>query len=646
MTARLTRGGRLIDRSQPLEFVFDGKRLRGYAGDTLASALLANGEVVTGRSFKYHRPRGTIARGAEEPNSLLGLGRGDRFEPNARATTTPLVNGLEARSQNRWPSLAFDVGVLNASFGRLLPAGFYYKTFMWPRRFWESVYEPLIRQAAGLGRAPDWEARDPDRYEHAHLHVDVLVAGGGVAGLAAALAAGRSGASVLLCEQAAHWGGRAPVDGETIDARPAADWVSGALDALHEMSNVRVRAATTVTGVYDHGYVLASERPASGPRERLWKVRAGRVVMATGAIERPLPFAGNDRPGVMLASAVRDYLADHGVSPGDRTVVVTNNDDAYLTAIALREAGLVVRCIVDARETAEGDLPQRARALGLRIATGRGIAAVHWARRVTGVSLCAQAGEGSVLETVGCDAVAMSGGWSPVVHLWSHCGGRLVWDEAAAIFRPDGSHPPVGSDGASMVIPAGAASGAADLADALGTADAAGRRAAAETGHQGGAGAAPQAERRAAGAILPVWMMPQGASADLRGKAWLDFQNDVKVSDVALAAREGYGSVEHAKRYTTLGMATDQGKLSNINGLAVLSQALDEPIPQVGTTTFRPPYTPLTFGAITGAATGERFQPVRRTPLHDSSRRAWRGVGAGRPLATSLQLSAPRRDPR
>ncbi len=311
--------------------------------------------------------------------------------------------------------------------------------------------------------------------------------------------------------------------------------------------------------------------------------------MATGAIERPLAFAGNDRPGVMLASAMRDYLANYAVSPGDRTVIVTNNDDAYRTALALAEAGLLVPCIVDARPEATGELPRRAREAGLRVVTGTGVAQVHWARRITGVTLCAQAGEGAPVETLGCDAVAMSGGWSPAVHLWSHCGGKLTWDDAACLFRPDAARPPTGADGAAMVVPAGAADGALALAEALASGHAAGRRAAREAGAGDTAGEAPRAEPLEAGATHPVWMMPQGAGPDLRGKAWLDFQNDVKVSDVALAAREGYRSVEHAKRYTTLGMATDQGKLSNINGLAVLSQALDTPIPQVGTTTFRPP---------------------------------------------------------
>ncbi len=583
MSTRLATGGPLIDRDQPVEFSFNGKRLRGFVGDTLASALLANDQMLVGRSFKYHRPRGLLASGAEEPNALFNLGSGGTFEPNARATQTPLSNGLRAVSQNHWPSLDWDIGAVNASMARFLPAGFYYKTFMHPRPFWKHVFEPIIRRSAGLGRAP--KAQDADRYEQVYAFCDKLIAGGGVAGLQAALTAARAGERIILFEQAGHWGGRAPVDGAEVDGMPAAEWVAEAVAALTAMPNVTIRLNACVTGVYDHGYVLASERISGVVRERLWRIRAAQVIAATGAIERPLAFAGNDLPGVMLASAVRDYIVNWAVSPGDRTVVVTNNDDAYRSAIALVKAGLSVPAILDARPDVGGQLPEAARALGIRVEAGKGVAKVKGGKRVTGVSVCLQAGEGTVVEEIACDAVAMSGGWSPVVHLWSHCGGKLVWDEAQAIFRPDPRSPPTGHDGEAFVTCVGAASG--DL---------------------GNADEAP---------MTPVWMMPQGAGAKLRAKMWLDYQNDVKVSDVQLAAREGYESVEHAKRYTTLGMATDQGKTSNINGLAILSNALDQAIPKVGTTTFRPPYTPVTIGTLAGEARGDVFQPLRRTPMHD-----------------------------
>ncbi len=604
MSTRLARGGRLVDRSTAQEFTFNGKTMRGFAGDTLASALLANDQMLVGRSFKYHRPRGVVASGAEEPNGLVNMGRGAAFEPNQRVTTTELFDGLEAESQNHWPSLEFDVGAINTKLAKFLPAGFYYKMFIHPRSFWKHVYEPFIRKSAGLGRAP--KDRDADTYEHFHMHVDLLVVGGGLAGLVAALKAGREGKRVLLVEQTAAWGGRAMVDGGRIDDKDAAIWVKSAVEALENMPNVTIRLRCMGAGVYDHGLVLCYEKvrehepDAAGPRQRLWNVRADHVITATGAIERPLSFAGNDIPGVMLASAVRDYAVNFGVSCGDRTVVVTNNDDAYRTAIILKGEGLDIPVILDARPVVDSPWAMRAREMGIRVEAGKAVSKILGGKRVTGVAVCAQAGEGSVTEEIACDVVAMSGGWSPVVHLWSHCGGKLVWDDALAMFRPDPERPPLGADGRGFVSVVGSANGhmmtGAVMADA---------------------GAKVSVEEVAEAEMMPVWMMPQGAKRSLREKAWLDYQNDVKVSDVQLAAREGYESVEHTKRYTTLGMATDQGKLSNINGLATLSGALNKAIPDVGTTTFRPPYTPISLGSITGAAKGDLFQPVRKTPMHD-----------------------------
>ncbi len=618
---RLRTNGRLVAKNRPVHFTFNGKRMQGYAGDTLASALLANDQLLVGRSFKYHRPRGLVAAGAEEPNALVELGRGDRQEPNARVTQVELYDGLAARSQNHWPSLEFDVGVINAKLSRFLPAGFYYKTFTQPRAFWKHVYEPIIRRSAGLGSAP--ETGDDHTYEHFNVAVDVLVVGGGISGLAAALAAGRAGARVLLIEQTSGWGGRAVVDRPTIEGATAQDWVNATLGELHRMPNVDMRIRTQGAGVFDHGYALAHERltdhapKRGGPRQRLWRIRAGQIVTATGAIERPLSFAYNDVPGVLLAGALRDYVVNFGVAVGERTVVVTNNDDAYRTAIALVNAGLEVPAVIDARAAAKGELPDQARAMGIRVITGSAIRAVEGGKRVTGVSVCAQDGTGGQIEAIACDCVAMSGGWSPVVHLWSHCGGKLVWDDAQSLFRPDADRPPLGADGAGFVTAAGTANGHLFTAEAIADGFGAGRKAASASGHTRKPGQAPMGDDLAEAAIEPVWMMPAGAPYDLRSKMWLDYQNDVKVSDVQLAAQEGFQSVEHAKRYTTLGMATDQGKLSNINGLAILSNALGEAIPQVGTTTFRPPYTPLPLAAIAGVARDELFQPIRKTPVYD-----------------------------
>ena len=633
MSHRLTKGGRLIDRSQPVSFAFNGKTMRGFRGDTLASALLGQDQMLMGRSFKYHRPRGVVASGAEEPNALMGLGKGKTFEPNARATTTELFEGLEAQTQNHWPSLKFDVGAINAKLSRFLPAGFYYKMFLWPRSFWKHVYEPVIRESAGLGKAP--KNKDADHYEHFNVTTDVLIVGGGIAGLAAAKAAGEAGAEVLLVEQTAHWGGRAPVDGGQIDGLDPDTWIAQTLAALETMPNVELRTRTMGAGVYDHGYALLSERLTDHapdpnlPRQRLWRVRARQIVTATGAIERPLSFAGNDLPGVMLASAVRDYVVNFGVAPGQKTVIVTNNDDAYRTALSLKEAGLDVPAVLDAREEAIGPLPEAARAAGIKVLTGRGVALVAGKGRVQSVHACSQSGTGGAADEIEADCVAMSGGWSPVVHLWSHAGGKLTWDEAEAHFRPDPDRAPKGAQGEDVVRAAGTANGAMTTRETLADAFEAGKAAAKSLGLNP-KGDAPEAEAETRAPTAAIWLMPEKASYAKRAKAWLDFQNDVKVSDVELAAREGYESVEHTKRYTTLGMATDQGKLSNINGLAVLSKELGVPIPSVGTTTFRPPYTPITLGLISGEAQGALFQPIRKTPMHewhDANGAHWEPVG-------------------
>jgi len=622
MSTRLSTGGRLLNKDKQVRFAFNGKQFHGFEGDTLASALLANDQMLVGRSFKYHRPRGIVASGAEEPNAILGLGLGGKFEPNQRATTTELFEGLNCSSQNHWPSLEFDIGAVNNKLARFFPAGFYYKTFMAPRAAWKHVFEPIVRQSAGLGRVP--KDRDADRYEHYYAFFDVAVIGGGVAGLQAALAAAEAGAKVLLIEQTAHWGGRAPVDGGSIDGGSAEDYIARTLAKLEALDNVTLRTRMMGAGVYDHGYLLGYERltdhtpDQDGPRHRLWRIRADQIVTATGAIERPLSFAGNDIPGVMLAGAMRDYIVNYGVSTGDRVVVVTNNDDAYRTALVLKLNGLDVPVLLDARPEGGGALAEEARTAGIRVENGKAISKVKGGKRVTGVAICTQAGEGATLEEIACDAVAMSGGWSPVVHLWSHCGGKLTWDEAQAHFRPDPSRPPLGAERQGFVKVAGAANGEFDLGAILKDATEAGLSAVADAGLKPKSKAeAPTGETLAEANPAAVWLMPQGAGPELRMKAFLDYQNDVKVSDVMLAAQEGYESVEHTKRYTTLGMATDQGKLSNINGLATLAHSLNVDIPQVGTTTFRPPYTPISMGAIAGEARAETFQPLRRTPIHD-----------------------------
>ncbi|NDR55289.1 sarcosine oxidase subunit alpha family protein [Aliiruegeria sabulilitoris] len=633
MSMRLEQGGRLIDREKTLGFVFDSNRLSGFAGDTLASALLGAGKMLVNRSYKYHRPRGIVASGPEEPNALVGLGQGARFEPDQRATTTELFDGLTAMPQNAWPSLGFDAMAVNGWLSKFMPAGFYYKTFIWPRPFWKHVYEPFIREAAASGRPP--QEPDADKYEHFYAFVDVLIVGGGIAGLQAALTAGKSGARVLLMEQTAHWGGRAPVDGAEIEGKPADSWIAETLAALEAMENVTLRTRTMGAGVFDHGYALGYERvadhtPGDGRvRHRLWRIRAKQILTATGAIERPLSFAGNDVPGVMLASAVRDYVVNYGVAPGRKVVVVTNNDDAYRTALALIDAGLEVPVVVDARERSDGPLAREAMRRGVAVECGAAIMKVKGKKRVEGVMLCRGNGTGGAGATVECDAVAMSGGWSPVVHLWSHCGGKLLWSEENAHFYPNFSRAPTGAQGEAFVRTAGIASGAMGTGSVLKDAAAAAADACGAAGFaiQAEAAQAVDAEERP---MKPVWVMPEQALPELRSKMFLDFQNDVKVADIQLAAQEGYESVELTKRYTTLGMANDQGKLSNINGLAILANSLGAKIPQVGTTTFRPPYQPISFGSIAGEARGATFQPLRRTPMHDWHERNgayWEPVG-------------------
>ena len=630
MAYRLDTGGRLIDRAKRVSFRFDGATLWGYAGDTVASALLANDRLMVGRSFKYHRPRGVMASGAEEPNALLGIGTNGRFEPNQRATTAELVEGLVSESQNRWPSLKWDVGAVNAAVASVLPvfsAGFYYKTFIFPRVAWKHVYEPVIRRAAGLGQPP--KEADPDHYEHVHSFCDVLVVGGGVAGLSAARAAAHAGADVLLVEQTAHWGGRALVDEDIrIGGMPAADWVEGEVRALADLPNLRMRTRVMGAGLYDHGWALLYERVADHqpgqpgvPRHRLWKVRARQIVVASGAIERPIPFANNDLPGVMLAGAVRDYVRLWGICPGRSAVVFANNDDAYRTALALHEAGAAVKAVVDVRSVVEGALPAQVRALRIPVREGCGIAMAKGSRRVEGITIgrLTSSGQlGGALEHIDCETVAVSGGWSPVVHLYSHCGGKLRWDDGGLMFRPaPETGAPLGPDGLVNTRCAGTANGEMGTAGCIEDALAAGRAAATACGHGGDAVAAPAVEAAEEGAPKALWFTPSVGKYVHGTKHFVDFQNDVTAADVMVAAREGYESVEHTKRYTTLGMATDQGKTSNINGLAILADQLGVAIPEVGTTTFRPPYTPISFGAITGLAKGPLFKAIRKTPMHD-----------------------------
>lgn len=563
---RLAQGGR-IDRSRPLAFRFDGHAYTGFAGDTLASALLANGVRLVGRSLKYHRPRGVVAAGVEEPNAIVDVGEGGRHTPNQRASEVELVDGLDARPVNCWPSLSFDLGALNGLAAPMLVAGFFYKTFIQPPGFWHRFYEPFIRRMAGLGRVP--RDPDPDRYEHCHAHVDLLVVGGGPAGLAAALAAGRRGSRVMLVDE------RPELGGGLLDLREAPRWREEWLAELAAQAETRLLTRTTAFGYYDQNYLCLLERCAIGARERLWHVRAREVVLATGAHERPIVFPNNDRPGVMLAGAVRAYMHRYGVAPGRRAVVFANNDEGVSVGEDLNSAGVEVAAVVDPRRD------------GRMVVDALGRNGVEAVRLSDGA-------------TVACDLLAVSGGWNPAVHLFSQAQGRTVWDEAKACFVPGAA--------IQAVRCVGACNGSFDLANALAEGFVAGG---------GNAADAPPVEPRARQPILPVWSSVSAEQLARAPKALVDLQNDVTANDIALAAREGLHSIEHAKRYTTAGLATDQGKTGNVLALALLGQFTDRPVAAVGHTTFRPPYTPVTYGAMAGLDRGPLSDPARLTPMHD-----------------------------
>ena len=605
MTYRLPAGGR-IDRSRPLHFTFDGKSYQGFAGDTLASALLANGVRLVGRSFKYHRPRGILSAGSEEPNALVELRQGARREPNTRATTTELYDGLEASSQNRWPSLGFDLLSMTKPFSPFMSAGFYYKTFMWPKSFWEKLYEPLIRRAAGLGRAAGLP--DPDTYEKAFAHCDVLVIGGGSAGLAAALAAGRSGARVILCDESFEFGGRLLAERREIDGNDANDWLASVLAELRTLPEVRLLPRSTVFGVYDQGTYGALERvsdhlaqPAQHqPRQRFWQIVAKQAVLAAGALERPLVFDGNDLPGVMLAGAVRSYIHRFGVVPGRRCVVATTGDDGWKTAEALLAFGTELVAITDTRTDVNPAVTEKFRNSGTRIFFGAAVTLAGGSKGVKSVDIITASG---ATEHLSCDLVAMSNGWSPAIHLTTYLGNKPAWDEARAAFLPPQQLP-------TGLAVAGASSGGFELAQAIGQGGTMGAAAASDCGFDAKP-LPPVATDAEFSGQCPVWQ-PQPTG----GKAFVDFQNDVTAKDVGLAYREGFRSVEHLKRYTTLGMATDQGKTSNLAGHAMMAALRRQTIAETGTTIFRPPYVPVAIGALAGHHRGREFRPYRLTPSH------------------------------
>ena len=616
---RLAEGGR-IERTKTLAFTFNGRRYTGFEGDTLASALLANGVKMLARSFKYHRPRGLYSAGVEEPNAVVQLETGARTRPNLQATEIELYDGLSAKSVNCWPSVDFDIGAINALAARLLPAGFYYKTFMWPKSFWMS-YEKIIRNAAGLGTAPSQP--DPDTYDKMHEHTDVLIVGGGPSGLAAALAAGRSGARVILVDQEHELGGRLLSENETIDGKAATHWVAAAAQELASMADVRVLRRTTAFGYYDQNYLGLCERrhidvsrPVAHSSERLWRIRAKQVVLASGAIERPLVFANNDRPGVMLAGALRSYVTRYGVSAGKNVVIFTNNDDAYRSALALNDAGINVAAVVDLRADPDGPLVDAVRACNISVFDGWAVTAVIGSKAVKAVDIMQLSADGDSVSgpptRLECDVLGSSGGWNPVVHLHSQSGGKARFDQGIQSFVPGTSTQGERS--------AGACAGSFALKDCLKDGHDAGKAAAKLAGFSPSRHKQPTAEALFEAPLKALWIVPT-SNLDNRAKGFgakhfVDIHGDVTVADIELAAREGYHSVEHVKRYTALGMGPDQGKTGNIPGMAVLAGTLGMPIEDVGTTTFRPPFTPITYGALAGRDIGAFSDPARQTAMH------------------------------
>ena len=621
--------GGLVDREELVEFTFDGRPCFGYRGDTLASALLAHGVRRFGRSFKYHRPRGVMAAGEEEPNALVTVGEGARAEPNLRATEVEVEPGMAVRSQNRWPSLAFDLGAVAGLAAPLLPAGFYYKTFMWPASGW-LFYERFLRRAAGLGRPP--MAADPERYDRTYDFCDVLVVGGGPAGVAAALAASEAGARTIVVEHGSRLGGSLLGERRFAGGRPLVEWLEEMEGRLRASPRAAVLTRAAAFGYYDQNLVAVAERITGGPRQRLRSIRAREVVLATGAHERPIVFPGNDRPGVMLASAARVYANRYAVRAATRAVVFTNNDSAYPAAADLARAGIEVAAVVDARAGGPAPGAQAAlEALGIERLTGFVVAKVKGRGRVR-AAVVRRYHDGRLSgepRRIACDAVFVSGGWSPAVHLVAQSQGRLAWRGDLGAFVPEAPGQPqrwAGAITGETSLPAAWAAGAREgAAAALALGFGRGAEPAAglppldpDTNPEAAPGREPPAP------CEPLWTIP-GA----KGKAFVDFQNDVTEADVALAVRESFASVEHLKRYTTLGMGTDQGRTSNVNGLALLARERGAPIPEIGHTTYRPPYTPITLGLLAGEETGPHLAPVRETPMHDWHVAALGGVARG-----------------
>ena len=611
---RLNKEG-LINRNKKISFTFNGKKLFGYEGDTIASALIANGIHLVGRSFKYHRPRGFFGAGVEEPNAKLQVEFNGHSEPNVNATEMELVEGLSATSQNCWPSVNFDIGAINNFLKMFFPAGFYYKTFMWPKSFWYKIYEPFIRKAAGLGVASI--EKDKERYEHKFEYCDLLVTGSGPSGLASAYAAAKNGAKVILAEDKPRFGGTLLTDDVSIDNLSGKDWAEKIITELKSMPNVTVKNRSQVFGYYDHNMLVMFERVSDHlekkskftPRQRLWYIRAKETILSTGSIERPIVFGNNDTPGIFLSAAAKEYMKVYGVLVGKKPLIFTNNDSAYETALEFKKNN-VEPIILDTREEHSSELIDEAKSKGIDIRFSHGVIVANGYKKVKSAKigkLNKDKNSFEKIETVDCDCICVSGFWTPSVHLASQSGNKLKYEEKIDAFIPDKKKQHETS--------VGAANGSFTLEESL------------KHGFENGSNlsdkitdtkteiAIPNVNEKKYGAHDKFWCMPLPKNEN--PKRFVDFQNDVSVSDIEIALREGYRSIEHVKRYTTLGMATDQGRTSNLNGLQLVSNIENKIVPEVGHTTFRPPFTPITIGTIVGREVGMEYMPTRKTPMHE-----------------------------
>ena len=605
----------LINRDKKISFYFDGKKYFGYEGDTIASALLANGIHLVGRSFKYHRPRGFLGAGVEEPNAKLTVSFNGHSEPNINATEMELVEGLSATTQNCWPSVNFDIGAINNFLNKFFPAGFYYKTFMWPKSFWYKIYEPFIRKAAGLGVAS--LEKDNERYEHKFEYCDLLVTGSGPSGLASAYAAAKNGAKVILAEDKPMFGGSLLTDDVSIDNLSGRDWADKIISELKKMPNVEVKNRSQVFGYYDHNMLVMFERVSDHlpkkskytPRQRLWYIRAKETILSTGSIERPIVFGNNDTPGVILSSAAKEYMKVYGVLVGRKPLIFTNNDSAYETALEFKKNN-VEPIILDTREEHSSEVIDLAKSKGIEIKFSYGVVSAQGYKKVKAAKIGKLNKDKTSLEkieTIECDCICVSGFWTPTVHLSSQSGNKLKFDKEIDAFVPD-----VSKQNEKTV---GAANGCFTLKETLKQGFETGSTLSKDITNNNTEVSVPNVTERNYEKHDKFWCMPlpKGETP----KRFVDFQNDVAVSDIEIALREGYRSIEHVKRYTTLGMATDQGRTSNLNGLQLVSNIENKIVPEVGHTTFRPPFTPITIGTIVGREVGMEFMPTRKTPMHE-----------------------------